>query len=254
MSDRTESPIEPESAVYAQPPWGGILGGVADNTAGSFDSGVPAAHFSVYTPPTYESGYAYPLVVWFHDEGGDERDVLSWLPHISDQNYLGFGLRAPLPLTNGLPGRRRWAMSPRYFDLLEDELAISLCDLLERANVHSERVVVAGVGQGASVALRMLLRRPDWFAAGVCLNADWLSDNRLEWWGQYAGKPLWLGHAQDWQLLTSRSAIQSSKLLMSAGFEVTQRFDDFDELRPLELAREVNHWLMHRLCGDTLIV
>ncbi len=217
------------------------------------DCGLPAAHCAIYAPPSYEAGYAYPLVVWFHDQGGDERDVLNWLPHISDQNYLGMGLRAPLPVTNGLPGQRRWSTSERFFDLLEEELATGICDLSERMNVHPQRIVVAGVGQGATVALRILLRRPEWFAAGVCLNADWLPANRLEWWGQYVSKPLWLGHAQDWRLLTSRSAIQSTKLLMSAGFDVTLRFDDFDELQPVALAREVNHWLMHRLCGDTLI-
>ena len=254
MSDRTESPIDRGSAVYSQPQWGTYVPALVEEGASStLDSGVPAAHCAVYTPRSYESGYAYPLVVWFHDEGGDERDVLSWLPQISDQNYLGIGLRAPLPVTNGLPTRRRWSTSSGYLDLLEDELAVSLCDLADRLNVHPERIVVAGVGQGATVALRMLLRRPEWFAAGVCLNADWLPDNRLEWWGQYTGKPLWLGHAQDWPLLTSRSAIQSSKLLRSGGFDVTQHFDDFDELRPMALAREVNNWLMHRLIGETLI-
>ncbi len=256
MSDRTESasPRDPGVAVYSQVTLGGAFGvHVGDQAAVTMDSGVPAAHCAVYAPPTYEAGYAYPLIVWFHDAYGDERDVLNWLPHLSDQNYLGLGLRAPLPVTNGLPAQRRWAMSERAFDVLESELAIAMYDLAERMSVHSNRIVVAGVGQGATIALRMLLRRPEWFGAGVCLNADWLPSNRLEWWGQYSRKPLWMGHVMDWKLLTSRAAINSTKLLQSAGFDVTQHFDDFDELQPATLAREVNHWLMHKLCSDTLI-
>ena len=254
MSDRMESTTKWKSAVYSQMALMGPFGGtLAADASAAMDSGVQAAHCAVYVPPSYEPGYAYPLVVWFHDFGGDERDVLSWLPHISDQNYLGLGLRAPQPVNHGLPSRRRWPLSEQFFDLLEKELAISIGDLSDRMKVNAGRVIVAGVGQGATVALRMLLRRPEWFAAGVCLNADWLPANRLEWWGQYIDKPLWIGHAQDWQLLTTRSAIHRTKLLMSAGFDVTQHYDDFDELQPAALAREVNHWLMQTLCHDTLI-
>ncbi len=256
MSDRTESAPQQGPGVAGYPPvaLGGPFGILAgDDAAATMDTGVRGAHCAVYSPSSCEPAYAYPLIVWFHDAYGDECDVLSWLPHISDRNYLGIGLRAPLPVTNGLPRQRRWSTSERAIDVLEKELAIALCDVAERMNVHSDRIVVAGVGQGATIALRMLLRRPEWFGAGVCLNADWLPANRLEWWGQYAGKPLWLGHANDWRLLTSRSAIHSTKLLMSAGFEVTQHFDDFDQIQPAALAREVNHWLMHTLCGGTLI-
>src|SRR5688572_11135042 len=37
-------------------------------------------------PENYEPNYPYPLILWLHGAGGDERDVLDVLPKISMQN------------------------------------------------------------------------------------------------------------------------------------------------------------------------
>jgi len=220
---------------------------------GTLDDGDPAVHCAVHVPRFCEPGYAYPLIVWFHDAGGDEQEALRVLPLISGRNYAGMSLRGPLPVTNGLPRQRRWSFADSYLDLLEDELAVGLQHAVERVNVHLDRVVVAGIGQGATLALRMLLRRPEWFAGAACLGAEWTADNRFEWWGQYANKPLWLGHIRGWSDDRTTAAIRSARLLASAGFDVTTRVGDFEDADPSRLGAEIDRWMMQSLCPDSVV-
>ncbi len=220
----------------------------------TLDCGDPAVHCAVHVPRFYESGYAYPLVVWFHDEGGDEQEVLRVLPLISGRNYAGLSLRGPLPVTNGLPRQRRWSFADNYLNLLEDELAVGLQHAVERVNIHLDRVVVAGMGQGATLALRMLLRRPEWFAGAACLGGEWTADNRFEWWGQYVDKPVWLGYIRGWSDDRPAAAIRSARLLATAGFDVTTRVGDFDDADPLSLGAEIDQWMMQSLCPGSVIM
>jgi phospholipase/carboxylesterase len=221
--------------------------------SGTHDSGDPAIQCAVFTPDHHEPGYDYPLVVWFHDRGENEKSLLTWMPRISRRNYLGLGLQGPLPVVDGLPDCRRWSLGDRALIWLEEELALSLCDLCDRVNAHRQRIVVAGSGQGGTVALSLLIRRPEWFAAGVCLNARWTPENRLESWGAYCGKPLWLGHSLDWAPYDRHSAGNSWRLLRAAGFDVTRQFYDFDRGSLSGIGRDIDRWLLPRLCGNRVI-
>ncbi|WP_437204423.1 hypothetical protein [Planctomicrobium sp. SH664] len=110
---------------------------------------------SLFAPETYTASYAYPLVVYLHDNDRSERDLWNWFPRISEQNFLGLGVRASLPGTLGMPGRYRW-MSHRpdaSVAVLRDGLAAVQADW----NVHSERITLLGEGQGALIALQQFL-------------------------------------------------------------------------------------------------
>ncbi|MGD9855666.1 MAG: alpha/beta hydrolase [Planctomycetaceae bacterium] len=220
---------------------------------GTLDSGDPAVHCAVRTPLHYEPGYSYPLIVWFHDRGADERELLTVLPHISERNYAGLSLRGPLPVGNGLPGQRRWSLADGYLNLLEDELAVCLSHVADRVNIHWDRVIAAGMGQGATLALRMLLRRPEWFAGAACLGGEWTSRHRFDWWGRYADKPVWLGHIRGWSTETSRAAVRYSGLMKTAGLDVTRRMIEFDDAAPGSIGREVDRWLLQSLCPDSVV-
>src|SRR5580698_11026646 len=80
----------------------------------------PQAHpCGVFVPENYEPNYAYPLVVWLHDAGRSERDIVDVLPHISMRNYLGLALRGTNPADPRVDneGREsagyRWSRSQR---------------------------------------------------------------------------------------------------------------------------------------------
>src|SRR5262249_14671671 len=44
-------------------------------------------------PQHYERNYAYPLLVWLHDAGGDERELKKIMPLVSLRNYVSLAVR-----------------------------------------------------------------------------------------------------------------------------------------------------------------
>src|SRR5262245_7552782 len=76
--------------------------GVYDRRLGK-DDGRP---ISIFVPQKFEARYAYPLVVFLHGHGEDERQWLSQIMHLSRRNYVGLALRGPHRVAgrNGRPG------------------------------------------------------------------------------------------------------------------------------------------------------
>ena len=44
-------------------------------------------------PQHYERNYAYPLLIWLHDTGGDERQLREIMPLVSLRNYVSLAVR-----------------------------------------------------------------------------------------------------------------------------------------------------------------
>lgn len=153
-----------------------------------------------FVPQRYEPNYAYPLLVLFHGRGGDEHQMLAAMPALSWRNYVGLSLRAPesvvrkgrelgyswgptfarrespAPLVSGRHAareavRRVLAGEPADdFDRLEDAVFASIRGVQRSLHVHSERIFLVGVGEGATVAYRFALAHPDRFAGVVSIN------------------------------------------------------------------------------------
>jgi phospholipase/carboxylesterase len=48
---------------------------------------------SLFAPLHYEPGYAYPLIVWLHGEGGTENHLRRLMPMVSVRNYVAVAPR-----------------------------------------------------------------------------------------------------------------------------------------------------------------
>lgn len=126
----------------------------------------------VYVPETYEPAYAYPVIVWLHDDGDNEQKMLEWMPTVSDRNYIGLSLQAPFPEVckeTGTVGYN-WSNDQAQFESLQTEVYESLCQLRKSLHVHSERIYLAGVGAGATAATRLCLSNPEWFAGIIAVD------------------------------------------------------------------------------------
>jgi phospholipase/carboxylesterase len=44
--------------------------------------------YSVFAPLHYEAKYPYPLIIWLHNEGTDERQLMRIMPLVSIRNYV----------------------------------------------------------------------------------------------------------------------------------------------------------------------
>jgi phospholipase/carboxylesterase len=126
-----------------------------------------------FLPTGYEHNYAYPLIVLFHAHGGSDEQVLRLAPRISRRNCLYLSLRGPAALNSrdddGLPAFG-WGEPGEHDAQLADYLLKAVEQTRREFHIHSERVYLAGVAEGAAVAYRMALHLPQRFAGVISIN------------------------------------------------------------------------------------
>jgi len=209
----------------------------------------------VFVPENYEPNYAYPLIVWLHETGRSERDIVEVLPQISMRNYLGLALRGTVPANataetgGGAPAGYGWSRSERMRLLFQDELHASVRRLRKDFHINSERVFLAGAGDGGTLAWDIFLARPEWFAGVAVL------DGRFPWrrrplrrYRELRGKHVFLATDAHDPAGVSQ-AEQVGRLLYSAGLEVSVRCHVPGPRRPRSLLRNIDYWIMQSIGG-----
>ena len=100
-----------------------LLSSAAETARGSLDADGPSdlAH-CIFTPLHYERNYAYPLVVWLHGPGDDERQVTRVMPLVSMRNYVAVGPRGTAAAADA-EGGCCWRQQPRDIALAEQGVA-----------------------------------------------------------------------------------------------------------------------------------
>jgi hypothetical protein len=199
---------------------------------------------ALYLPENHAPGYAYPLVLHLHDDGRSEADLSRWFPQVSDQNFIGLGIRAPFPAPTGIPGAYRW--NQRRPDASFATILDALAWIRRDWNVHPERIFLLGEGSGAVTALQhLVLQRTRLFegeeqiAGVICtgLPGDW--PHRLP-----AVPPGISGRVLFVETIRAAAEFAAIDALAETGLEVAFA-GEFH--RPLHTA--VNHWLMSSVTG-----
>lgn len=227
------------------------------------DSSAPARRFELedeagspcatYLPENYEPNYAYPLLVWLHDDGGSERDLLSIMPAISTQNYFGLSLRGPLSARNQEAGFR-WLQSHEDVSDVEEDLFQHVRRLRRAYHLHTERVFIGGHGAGATLALQLGLRRPEWFAGMISIGGRTPDmDKPLAKYRLLQGKRTLLAAGADNRLADVAETLKLSTLLHSAGLTVCTRQYQADHGLPRKLLLDIDRWMMQE-CYRTVTV
>lgn len=194
---------------------------------------------AVFTPEGYEPNYAYPLVIWFHDAGQDERTLHRLMPHVSDRNAVGLALRGEQALDRGYG----WSASVR--SARERDLTAAIRDLRRDCHVHTERVILAGQGAGAAVAAELFFARPEWFGGLAMFDppCEALAVD-LAPREDVVGKPVLL----DLPIRHLGRGREGASRLAAAGLDVTFRHTRSGGLGP-EALRHLNRWLLAAVCG-----
>src|SRR5438034_566937 len=132
------------------------------------------AEFCWFLPAGYEPNYAYPLLVLFHGHGGNEEQILKLAPRLSRRNYLCIGLRGTQlagQRPDGEPGYT-WGTDGQCDAITEDYIFRAIQQTRRNYHVHSERIYLAGICEGATLAYRLGLSFPDRFAGVISLNGS----------------------------------------------------------------------------------
>jgi phospholipase/carboxylesterase len=207
----------------------------------------PERPIRTFLPNDYQPRYPYPLVVLFHGNGGSEDQVLRLAPKLSRRNYICISLRGPRELGVRPDGRVGFGWDEVDNDgETEDYLMRAVEQTRRNYHVHSERVFLAGVGEGAGIAYRVGFQMSDRIAGLAALNGSIPSPKGRPLFNLKAVRNMrvFIGHGIANTAPSFTKAIRDYRLLYAAGCDVQLTpYRTTHELHP-NMTRDLNQWIM----------
>jgi len=215
----------------------------------------------LFSPMHYEPNYAYPLLVWLHGIGNDERQLMRIMPAISMRNYVAVaprGLaveRPPSPSTLDLSvsailkrpkEQYDWRLSDNLTEI-EQRVFDCIAVAQERCNIAPHRVFIAGFGTGGTAALRLAMLYPEYFAGAATFGGEIPPCNRIfPSWQMTQPLSVFLGIDET----AHDRTCQMMELLYTAGISAEVReYPDTTSLTQTML-EEMNRWMMQIVCAE----
>jgi phospholipase/carboxylesterase len=214
----------------------------------------------LFAPMHYEPNYAYPLLVWLHGTGEDERQIMRIMPGISMQNYVAV---APRGISTAQPTsppsfdlsisailqrpkeQYDWVLSAENLTTLEQRIFDCITVAKERCNIASHRIFIAGFGSGGTAALRLATLYPEHFAGAASFGGEIPPGNRIfPSWQMTQPLSVLLGVDES----APDHACRMMELFYTAGITANvQEYPDTKSLTPAML-RDLNRWMMQIVC------
>lgn len=215
-----------------------------DSAVSSSGSG-DFAH-ALFAPIHYESGYAYPLVIWLHGNGMDERQLQRVMPLVSMRNYVGIAPRG-LALAGETP-QYGWSQSEDHIQAAEQRTFDCLELASRKCHVAAQRVFLVGFDQGGTMAMRIALNHPGRFAGVVSLCGAFPTGHN-PFGNLVAARRLgvFLATGRGSEQYPAAQVCEDLRLLHTAGLSTTLRqYPCGHELMPQMLA-DVDRWIIEQI-------
>jgi phospholipase/carboxylesterase len=217
---------------------------------GFYTSEVLASHgwpLRTFLPTGYEPNYPYPLVVFLHGHGGSEEQILRLAPRLSRRNFVCTALRGPYPVTGRNPDvpSFSWGHDEPLDSLVEDYVLHSIEQTRRAYHIHSERIYLAGHGEGATLAYRLSLTWPEKFTGVISLNGTMPRHGgplfRLP---EVRRLKVLIAHGLANSIVPLALARSDYRLLYSAGVDV--RLNTYSTTHRIhgDMLRDINRWII----------
>jgi phospholipase/carboxylesterase len=216
----------------------------------------------LFSPMHYEPNYAYPLLVWLHHSGEDERQIMRIMPIVSMRNYVavaprGLLLDEPLPpptvnlnvsaILHRPKEHYGWTEAD---SLIEIEQRIFDCIVVaqERCNIAPNRIFIGGFGTGGTAALRLAMLYPEHFAGAASFGGKIPTGSRiLPSWQSLQPSSVFLGVDKT----APEHTCQMMELFYTAGMTADiHEYPDTEHLTSAML-QDLNRWMMSIVCQET---
>lgn len=205
---------------------------------------------ALFAPLHYTPGYAYPLIVWLHGPGDDERQLQRIMPIVSMQNFLAAAPRGFLSASeDGTTAEGcRWRQTDDDIQQASQRVFETVEIARQKFHIHPRRIFLAGFDCGGTMALRLAMNHPTRFAGVVSLCGPFPTGNSPL--GNLVAARrlgLLLASGRDSRRYSAAMVCEDLRLLHTAGLSVTVRqYPCGDELTPQMLA-DVNRWIMEQV-------
>ncbi len=202
----------------------------------------------LFSPLHYEPGYAYPLLVWLHSSGDDSRQLLRVMPRISLRNFAAV---APQASEGDSARGYLWRQSPPGIEAACHSVKAAIDHARMRLNVAGDRIWLAGLGAGGTMAFRVAFQLHDIFSGVLSFNGalpDGLAP--LSQWRSCRRLPVFWAHQRHSIELGEERLCRQLKLLHVAGFDVHLRqYPGGDGLPCAATWADANRWMMGQIPG-----
>ena len=210
----------------------------------------------LFSPMHYESKYAYPLLVWLHGTGGDERQLMRIMPLISTRNYVAVAPRGlPVEQPVATPTfdlsvsailhrpkeQHDWILSDDNLATIEQRIFDCIAVAQERCNVANHRIFIAGFGTGGTAALRLATLYPECFAGVAAFGGEMPPENRIfPGWQMTQSPSVLLGIDET----APDHACRMMELFHTAGLTAEVREYPDTKLLTSAMLQDLNRWMM----------
>ncbi len=200
-----------------------------------------SSEHSVFIPLHYEKNYAYPLVVWLHDRGADGGQLADIMSVLSLRNYVAVAPRGPDAVSGvGFD----WSQTARSIEQSDRAIAAAIDDARQQFNIASQRIFVAGIGTGGTMAFRIAFQRPEWFSGVLSINGAIPSGSTpLVRLNACRRLPIFWTQCRDDERFSESELAMQLRVLHIGGFQVTLRQYPAGNQRNLILP-DADRWMM----------
>lgn len=210
----------------------------------------PGRGVRTFLPESYTPKYAYPLLVFFHGRGGNEEQVLRLAPRVSRRNFLAVGFRGPTVIGRRADGQPACAWDAADATRTADAVVAAVAQTRRAAHVHTERVFLVGVGEGAAAAYQAAFTLGDRVAGVVALNGSLprvQGKVPLFRFDQVRQQRVLIGQSAAAPTAGLMDALRDYKLFYAAGADVQFARYKSPAAVPTEMLAAVNHWVVNRI-------
>ena len=205
--------------------------------------------YSLFVPMHYEKNYAYPLIVWLHGDGESCNQLQKLMPQISVRNHVaiapqsGFADQSPIA----------WPNCEESVEAAYESVLAAVDTARMRFNINPNRVFIAGVGTGGTMAFRIAFERPDVFAGVVSIDGPMETEHvPLRDWERCRELPVLLSSFRASNSYSQEDLCHHLRLLHVAGFSTTVRQYPGDaELSDCVLS-DIDRWVMEQVSSAIL--
>lgn len=200
--------------------------------------------YSLFVPLHYEKKYAYPLLVWLHDDSAGCEQIQELMPRLSVRNHLavapqsGFADQSPIA----------WPNCEESVEAAYESVLAAVDTAMLRFNVNAGRVFIAGSGSGGTMAFRIAFERPDIFAGVISIDGPMDTEQvPLRDWQRCRELPVLLSSFRASDSYQQEDLCHHLRLLHIAGFSTTVRqYPGEPELSDIVLG-DVDRWIMEQI-------
>ncbi len=201
---------------------------------------------ALFGPLHYEPGYGYPLIVWLHGDGEDERQLTRVMPLISMRNYVAVAPRGTHVAAD--QGGFGWHQSEEAIAQADQRVRGGIAAARRKFHVSAKRVFLAGFGTGGTMAFRLAMRSPSLYAGVLSLCGPFPRDYApLGQLDDARRLPVLLAAGRDSCEYPPEQVCDDLRLFHTAGLSTSLRqYPCGQELSPQMLA-DMDRWMIEQI-------